>query len=284
MKILIVGASGLVGSAVLRVGRQRGHDLVGTRLSRECPGLLHLDVADGNAVVQVMEDVLPEAVVYCAAWPWVDGCEQDPDRAFLHNARYPSFCARLAGERGVRFVYISTSYVFDGTCGPYSESERPNPINVYGHSKLAGESACLEAAEGRVLVIRTMGVYGEEVARKNFLYQVFDTLSDGRAMRVPFDQLGNATHADDLATMILLLLEADENGIWNAAGSEHSLARSDFALRIARHYGLDGDLIEPVETSVLGQLAPRPMHGGLRVDRIAGRFGLPPSPSEFPVL
>jgi dTDP-4-dehydrorhamnose reductase len=123
-----------------------------------------------------------------------------------------------------------------------------------------------------------MGVYGEEFQRKNFVYQVVEHLSRGKRLRVPFDQLGNATHAGDLSQAILDLLAQHQSGIWNIAGPDPLLSRRDFALRIAQHYRLDPTLFDFVDTASLHQPAPRPLQGGLIIDKARAAIHFNPSP------
>jgi dTDP-4-dehydrorhamnose reductase len=236
-----------------------------------------LDLADRYGTERVLRLYEPDAVVCCASWPWVDGCEGDPERAWRENCQQPAMLAEKSHAIGARFVFLSSSYVFDGEKGPYSEDAPTNPINVYGASKLAGEQACLEATGHGALIVRTMGVYGEEAQRKNFVYQLFDTLSAGKHLRVANDQFGNATHSDDLADTILMLLEKGFSGIRNAAGPEPRLARHEFASRIAREYTLDSSLLDFIPTSALNQAAKRPAHGGLLIERSCLESGIMPA-------
>jgi len=277
MHLLIIGGSGLVGWNLMNTARASGHQVTATYHRHAEPGLLPFEQLDWTGEVLTPAGIPYDAIVNCSAWSWVDGCENDPRRAFRDNCDLPAQLARAAHRTETPFVHFSSSYIFDGTLGPYSETDPPNPINVYGRSKLAGEEAVLEATQGAALVIRTMGVYGEEPQQKNFVYQVMRNLRDGKSMNVPSDQLGNATHAADIATGTLALLANQHTGIWNLAGPEPNLARLEFARRIAEAYRLDASLLHPVTTESLGQTAPRPLHGGLDIGKAAETIGFQPS-------
>lgn len=277
MKILVVGASGLVGSHLLKAAAARGHQAVGTYATHPAPGLIELSLGDTTAVAHVFETHQPDAVICCSAWSWVDGCQKDPARAFRENAELPSQLARMAHHHRARFLYFSSSYVFDGKVAAYDEQAVTNPLSVYGESKLRGEQLSRQETDGQALIVRTMGVYGEEPQQKNFVYQVVRQLRAGKPMTIPSDQSGNATYAGDLASMSLCLLEKKAQGIWNVAGPEAELCRKDFALHIAAEYGLDASLFRFVTTAQLGQTAPRPLGGGLIVDRAVQATGLRPS-------
>jgi dTDP-4-dehydrorhamnose reductase len=278
MKLLIVGASGLVGWNFARVARAAGHEVAGTYATHPSPDLIELRLENIEAVRRLLEDFRPDAVIYCAAWSWVDGCEGDPGRAFLENAGHPARVADLAHRGRAKFLSFSTSYVFDGRDGPYDETAATHPLSVYGKSKLEGERRVLEATEGEALIARTMGVYGEEPQQKNFVYQVVRALRAGKPMTVPSDQSGNASYAGDVAAISLKLVEQGANGIWNVAGPDPNLNRRDFALRIAREYGLDPGLLRFVPTAELGQPAPRPRQGGLVITRAVKATSIAPSP------
>lgn len=268
MRILIIGASGLVGHHLLRLARTEGHETLGTCCRQRPPGLAPLSLAEETTWRTVLDQFAPQAVLCCSGWTWVDGCEDDPERAMRENALQPARLAQASTEGGARFVYYSTSYVFDGTEGPYDEDGIPHPLSAYGRSKRVGEQAIAEATGGRACILRTMGVYGPEPQEKNFVYQVRRALLQGRPLRVPHDQFGNATHAEDLAAITLDLVRREVSGIWNVAGPDPDLRRSEFARQIAQGYGLDTGLILPVPTQELGQKAPRPRHGGLTIRKI----------------
>jgi dTDP-4-dehydrorhamnose reductase len=267
MRILVAGASGLVGSHCHAEALARGHEVLGTFRSTLVSGLVHLDLKDSEAVRQLIGAFRPDAIICCAAWSWVDGCEGDPARAFAENRDVPARLAEAARGGGARVLHFSSSYVFNGESGPYSEDGATDPLSVYARSKLAGESAVQSAADGQALIVRTMGVFGIETLRKNFVYQVIGNLSSGKPMRIPSDQLGNATHAADLAKGSVALIEKEASGIWNLAGNDPNLNRVAFARFIAERRGLDSSLIQPVLTWELNQPAKRPLHAGLNIGK-----------------
>jgi len=277
MKLLVIGASGLVGSSVLRLAVAAGHQVLGTRRHQEIEGLVPLDLVNPNACRNLIEGFYPEAVICCAAWPWVDGCERNPDRARRENCTQPALLAEIAHAMGARVVYLSTSYVFDGEKGPYTEEDDPRPVNVYGQSKLDGERGVLAATEGEAIIARTMGVYGMEEQRKNFVHQVIDTLSNGKRMAVPTDQYGNVTNADDLSAMLLDLISRKESGIWNCAGPDPSICRRDFSLQIAETYNLDENLFDFKTTKEFKQKAKRPLQAGLIIKKLINLTGFKPT-------
>ncbi len=276
MKIAILGASGLVGWNLLQKALTLGHKAIGTCHAHPQPGLVPLAMDDPRAVLSFLGQYQPESIFYCAGWTWVDGCEADPERARRENIRYPLPIAQFAAETGSHVTYFSTSYVFDGQEGPYTEEAKVCPLSVYGQAKYEAEQEILGATSGKALIARTMGVYGPEPQAKNFVYQVRRTLAEGRPFRVPHDQFGNVTCATDLARMALSLASQKEGGIWNLAGPDPNVRRSDFARHIARCYHLPEELVESVETASLQQPAPRPRQGGLIIDKVVRATGISP--------
>jgi len=280
MKILVIGGSGLVGSHVLRATGLAGHATVGTYRKFPLPGLLAFDGAAEQTAIALLDENKPDAVVHAAGWTWVDGCEDDPARAFEENARQPERLARLCHARGIRFVYFSTSYVFDGSRGPYTEEDAPNPINVYSRSKWEGERRVQAAAEGTALIPRVVTVYGADAQHKNFAWQVWRALELGRTMRVPSDQISNPTYAADIARWLVALLEKGSRGIWNLASPLLDWIRPRWAKALVSAFETAGIRrhpafsIEEVPTIALGQRALRPLNAGMVTAKLA-RLNLP---------
>jgi dTDP-4-dehydrorhamnose reductase len=261
----VVGASGQVGAALVRRLAARGDVVVGTHHQHPGPGTVPLALTDTRATAELIAEA--GAVFFAAAYTHVDGCEDDPARAFAVNRDAPAAAARVASRRRTPFVFYSTEYVFDGTSGPYGESDRVRPLSVYGRSKLAGEEAVLAAHAG-ALVIRTTVVYGLDAQAKNFVYQVLRRGRAGERMRVPADQRSSPTYVEDLVEVSLTLVDKQAHGVVHVVGPE-VLDRHAFAGEVCRVFALDPGFLEAVTTASLGQKAPRPLSAGLRVDRLA---------------
>ncbi len=273
MRALVIGASGQVGGALLRLLGERGEPVVGTYRSRPMPGLEPLDVTDADAVRELVERSRPQIIYLPAALTAVDYCETHPDEAWRSNVEAPASVARAAAAARAKLVFYSTEYVFDGRAGPYSEDDPINPLGAYARSKAEGERA-VQAASSDVLIVRTTVVYGWDPNSVNFAMQVWNRLSAGEAMRVPSDQISNPTLIDFLTEATVQLVDHDVRGIVNVVGRDR-VPRSEFAVRLARALGLDERLIEPISTAELQQLAPRPLNAGLRTEKLAGLLGHP---------
>lgn len=260
----MVGASGLVGSALMR---RLGGSAVGTYRTRPRDGLRALDAGDPAAIAALLEEVRPTVLFFPAAEANVDWCEEHPDGSWERNV-VPAICALAAAARsGTRFVFFSSDYVFDGESGPYGEDDPPAPIQVYGRHKLEIEAQVLGAGG---TVVRTTTVYGEETPSKNFVLRLIGRLRAGERVTVPSDQLSTPTWVDDLSAAAIAV--ADRGGVWHVAGPA-LLARDELARIAARVFGLDGSLIDAVPTSALRQVAARPLRGGLRTTKLASALG-----------
>jgi dTDP-4-dehydrorhamnose reductase len=270
MKVLIIGASGQVGGALMRIA-PKDWEATGTFSSKPKPGLVHLDVSDRNGVFRVFEDVKPDVAVLASAFTNVDQCEVDRERAKAVNVDGPMNVCDACVKHGSKMVYLSTDYVFDGENGPYKEGDTPNPLGYYAWTKLEGER--ITAFTPDHLIIRTTGVYSADPDSLNFVMQVVKRLGNGETMRIPNDQYGTPTFADSLVEGIITLLRLGKRGIYNVSGPDF-MDRYSFALLIAEVFGLNKDLITSIDTPSLGQKAKRPLKAGLVVEKVEKETGL----------
>jgi dTDP-4-dehydrorhamnose reductase len=244
MKVLLTGAGGQLGRAL------------GTALrAHEVTALDHgrLDIADARKVRQAMEAHRPDLVLNAAAYNAVDRAETDREEAYRTNALGPGRLAEAAAAVGAAVLHVSTDYVFDGEKGsPYDEQDRPNPLSVYGQSKLAGEEA-VRAANPRHYLVRTAWLYAH--GGRNFPLTLLDLAKRG-PVRVVDDQRGSPTYAPHLAEAIARLIETEAWGTWHLAGageaSWYELGRELFRLR-----GLQVE-VGPVTTAEFPRPARRP--------------------------
>jgi dTDP-4-dehydrorhamnose reductase len=257
-KTLVIGASGLVGSRILA---RFGEGARGTYCSHARPGLRLVDITDADTVNMEIETLRPAVIVLAAAYTHVDGCEQNPARSYDVNVAGTRNVARAAARRGARLIFLSSDYVFDGAHGPYALDEIPAPINVYGHHKLEAERI-VESELESYAIIRSCNIYGFDADGKNFVMAVYRNGVSGTPMRVPVDQWGNPTYADDLVEAVARAGTLRTSGIFHVAGPDY-VDRLSWARRAAAAFGLDASYIEGVPTSELGQPARRPLRAGL---------------------
>lgn len=198
MKILLTGKSGQVGWELQRTLCMLG-DIVAL-------GSADLDLADPDVIVRVVRDIKPGLIVNPAAYTAVDRAESESELAMAVNGRAPGILAEEAKRTNALLVHFSTDYVFDGCKeSPYVESDAPNPLSVYGRSKLEGERA-IQAVGGRHLIFRTSWVYG--LRGKNFLLTMRKLMQERTELRVVGDQVGAPTWSRQLAEATLAVLAA----------------------------------------------------------------------------
>jgi dTDP-4-dehydrorhamnose reductase len=272
VKVAVTGANGMLGGeAVAQLAGRHDVLALGFGPGRPPEGSyrwLEADLGDGRSMESALLEFGAQAVLHAGAVTDVDGCEREPDAAWRVNAGGTQQIARACRTLGARLVTISTDYVFDGASGPYGEDDLPNARGVYAQSKLAGEWAALSIAPD-CAVARVAVVYsGRATARSTFATQVVEKLSRGEVVKAFDDQFTSTTLAASGAAMCLeLLLEHAYRGVLHVS-DETVMDRVDFARRVAARFGLRGEIV-PVKTADVKLLAPRPLRGGLRVERAA---------------
>jgi dTDP-4-dehydrorhamnose reductase len=272
VRIAVTGANGLVGGDAVAILDGR-HEVLAIgrgpcRLPAGRYAWADADLGDGRSVEAALREFRAEAVLHAGAMTDVDGCERDPEGAWRANVGGTEQAARACRALGARLVAVSTDYVFDGEAGPYREEDVPNPRGAYARSKRCGEEAALllapDCAVARVAVVFS----GRPGAKATFATQIVEKLSRGEPVKAFSDQLVSPTLARNAAAMCLeLLLERDFRGVLHASGAT-VLDRVDFARRVARRFGLAGEIV-PVRTADVKLPAPRPLRGGLVVERAA---------------
>jgi dTDP-4-dehydrorhamnose reductase len=273
--VLVIGASGLVGGAFhARLGRSPLR-VTGTSHAHPRAGLVPFEL--GPAPDAFLDALAPDLVVVASAMTHVDRCEAEPDEARRRNVDELRPIADWCTRRGAGLLYLSTDYVFDGTAGPYVEDAAPNPLSVYGRSKLAAEM--LVGAVPRSLVLRITNVFDIGYDDRNFVHRCVTHLRDRLPLVVPADQLATPAYATWLADQSVTLIERGAILTLEAprllhAGCDDLVSRGELARRVAALLGADASLIAERPTAELGQAAPRPLLGGLRNDRWKSLLGV----------
>jgi dTDP-4-dehydrorhamnose reductase len=270
LSAVIFGAYGLVGGCLMDELSRLGVPAWGAD-KVEHTGLAQMDVCDRQAVRQFLEAKRPGMVFIPAAITHVDFCEQNPQLTYETNVLALCDLIRASRAMGAKVIFFSSDYIFDGEQGPYAEDFPAHPLCAYGQQKLIVEHFITATFEND-LIIRTTAVYGWEKAGKNFAARLIHQLGLGQAVKAPVDQITTPTYAPDLAAYTCRLALDGQRGIFNVAGSSR-ISRYEFAADIARAFGLDVSLVEPVKTADLGQLARRPLLGGLRTDKLRDLYG-----------
>ena len=248
-KVLVTGAKGMLGTdLVSRLKSTRKYDIVAVDVEE-------MDITRLAQVKSVMLDCRPQVVIHCGAYTNVDRAERERELAMAVNSEGTKHVAFFCRELGAEMIYISSDYVFDGTKQtPYIETDMPNPINVYGASKLAGETHVAALLE-RYKICRTSWLCG--VHGRNFIDTILAAVAEGRPLSVVNDQVGRPTFTFDLATALAWVLERPESGIYHMTNSGYC-SWYEFAQRIVQLSGAKGVTLRPVTSEQFRSLARRP--------------------------
>jgi dTDP-4-dehydrorhamnose reductase len=273
--IVVTGASGLLGVSVLTLARDLGREVVGIcrRSLLRVPGtrICGVDLTDRQAVRALFAPLHPESIIHCAAATSVDWCEDHPELADQVNVQASSFLAEVAQELNARFIYISTDSVFDGKRGNYSETDLPAPLSVYAKSKLCGEQEVLRQHSSPLIVRVT--IYGWNAQPKqSFAEWVLDEIGAGKQVRGFADVYFCPLLANDLAEVLLTMLDRGLSGIYHVASSER-ISKYDFAKRVATTFNLGPDGIAPASILAAKLRAPRPIDPSLNTEKIRAALG-----------
>ncbi len=270
MRILITGASGLLG-VNLAVFASRDHAVIGVdrnALPSAPFPMIQADLLDALAVSRTLDEARPEAVVHCAAIADIDACETNPDAAHRANAVMPRLIAEACGRRNIRLVHISTDAVFSGRkTGAYTEEDTPDPLGVYGITKLEGENSVLQAYPA-ASVFR-VNFYGWSVSGRRSLAEFFvNHLSKGATINGFTDVRFCPMFVGHLAGVILRALPARLPGVYHVVGPQ-SMTKYQFGVEIAHKFDLPDRLISPQSINTSSLTARRSHNLWLSTNKIS---------------
>jgi dTDP-4-dehydrorhamnose reductase len=258
MRILVTGARGMLGSVLLPCLEAK-HQVWGVDFR-------DFDIAEESVVQKAFRDLRPEFVFHLAAYTDVDGCEADSQKAALVNALGTRNVARACAEIGTVMLYLSTDYVFDGRATrPYREDYCPNPLNVYGLTKLKGEQY-VQSCLARHLIVRSSWLYGP--SGENFVATILKLARDREELRVVSDQRGSPTYTRHLAKKLVELMAAQVYGVFHVTGSG-ACSWFEFAEAIVRSVGYTRVRVTPITSQEAGRLARRPAYSVLENHRLS---------------
>ncbi len=255
LKVLVTGAAGLVGRTVTEHCAALGDEVFAFEHHL-------LDISNPSAVHAALQQTRPEVVINCAAWTDVDGCESDPAHAQRANAFGPELLASACRENDALLITISTDYIFDGTKqGFYTQRDQPNPVSIYGQSKLEGERRA-QAAWARTIVIRSGYIFGQ--GGTNFLSTLLPRAAHHERLKAISDMVGTPTYAPDLARRMRELAALDLPGIFHVVNRGDGASFATFARTALEIAGLTSTPLETVSLADLRRPAPRPRNSRLR--------------------
>lgn len=277
MRVLVFGATGQIGRALIEAAATKGWEASG-------PSRAEVDICDAPAVVDCVRACAPAAIVNTAGYTAVDRAESEREQAFLVNRDGARILAETAAAAHLPLLHISTDYVFDGRATtPYVETDIVAPLGVYAKSKEAGERA-VRAAAPRHVILRTAWVYSP--SGTNFVRTMLQLGSERSELSIVDDQLGCPTAAADIADAITTILAAaqapgfDAWGTYHCVGADavtwYGFARAIFAG--AAPFEVKPPKLRPVTTADYPLPAPRPAYSVLSTAKLERAFGIRPRP------
>jgi dTDP-4-dehydrorhamnose reductase len=265
LKLLITGASGLFGSKLSEIATTINYEVYAGYL-QDSPVYgtpIQFDVSDKNKVEVAFRKVSPEVVVHAATLTDVDKCEVNKKLAWKINVDGTKNIAEAAKKSRAFLIYISTDYVFNGDVGLYKETDKPNPINYYGLTKLKAEELVGDILD-ECCIERASVIYGSTPAagKINFALWLLNKLKRSEQVNIVTDQWNSPTLSSNMAEMTLEIIERKLTGIFHVSGTTR-ISRYDFAKLIAQTFNLDSNLINPITSAEFSWVAKRPRDSSL---------------------
>ena len=262
-KILITGARGQLATEFQKILNKERYDVLA--LDKE-----GLDITSLDKVQDVFDAHKPDIVINCAAYNLVDKAEDNTDNAFNINASGVRNLAIASKRNNSLLIHYSTDYVFDGMKeGLYTETDRPNPINKYGESKLSGERLLTEEHDN-YLIFRVSWVFGE--GRQNFLYKLSQWAKEREILKIVCDQVSIPTYNEDIVKISMLAINKGIRGIYHLTNSGYA-SRYEVSRYFIERKGLK-NIILPVDSDHFPTPAKRPYFSALSNREISKALGI----------
>lgn len=259
MRVLVTGARGQLGTDLMNELKKRGLEGIGVDVEE-------MDITDAAVCRRVISESKADAVIHCAAYTAVDAAEDQVDLCRRINGEGTRNVAQACRDAGVKMMYISTDYVFDGQgTRPWEPDDHRDPLNVYGETKYEGELAVEELLE-KYFIVRIAWVFG--VAGKNFIKTMLRLGRERGAVSVVDDQVGSPTYTYDLARLLVDMIQTDRYGRYHAT-NEGLCSWYEFACEIFRQAGMDEVKVTPVSSEAFAARAKRPSNSRMSKEKLS---------------
>jgi len=274
-RLLITGASGLLGLNLALIAHALGYEVVGWAndsfmLQAQFP-VLQVNLLDTAQIRGRIQEINPGMIIHCAALASLEGSEADPELAKRLNAEVPGEIARVALEHDIKMIHISTDAVFDGKRGGYIEADTPSPINVYAQTKLEGEQAVSSA--NKEAIIARVNFYGWSLSGKRSLAEFFyNNLSQNIAVNGFKDVFFCPLYTRQLGQTLFEMAGKGLRGLYHVLSSE-ILSKYEFGVTLARKFGFDDKLVNPITLNESGLTVTRSPNMTLNVEKLQRDLG-----------
>ncbi|MGD0989423.1 MAG: SDR family oxidoreductase [Candidatus Sulfotelmatobacter sp.] len=272
--ILVTGASGALGASLASLASSQGHAVAGVYhrhpVSIAGVRLFAADLTDEAELRRVFYEVKPSTVVHCAAAANVDWCEEHPEEAHRINVVVSARIAEIASHSNISLLHISTDSVFDGERGDYLETDEPGPVNIYAATKLLAEKEVLRRHP--VAAIARVNFYGSRPDKTGFAESILNGLAAGNCFPGFCDVVFCPIFIEDLAEVLLAVLDRNLSGIYHVVGSE-AVSKYEFARRLASTCGLDPGQVVATRIAEVPMRAARPQNTSLNTSKVCAALG-----------
>ncbi|HEY1047121.1 MAG TPA: SDR family oxidoreductase [Bacteroidia bacterium] len=285
--VLITGANGLLGQKLIDLYLQHPEKkIIATGLGpcrhprKDSFEYLELDITKEQEVKDIFLKTRPDTLIHTAAMTNVEACELDHEACDLLNVHAVKYLAEACNLNHTQMVHISTDFIFNGEHGPLDETEQPEPLSYYGHSKLKGENLVTSICQ-KWVILRTVLVYGvvNDMSRSNIVLWAKGALEKGQNIKVVDDQFRTPTLAEDLAMGCFLSEDQNASGIYNISGADF-MSIFELVERVADFFKLDKSIMQKSDSKTLNQPAKRPPITGFKVDKAKRELAYKPHSFE----
>jgi len=283
-KIVITGSNGLLGQTLVNLlmkapenysvfGLSKGDN----RMNRNDFLYYDIDITNYSQLEECITYIQPSFIINTAAMTNVDTCELKPEECNNLNIEAVKYLTQICTKLNIHFIQISTDFIFDGSKGFYKETDLPNPLSIYGHSKLKAENIVKNSGVN-FSILRTILVYGKGVnlKRNNIVLWVKDMLENNKEITIVDDQYRMPTYVEDLAMACKLIVDKNISGVYHISSNE-LLSVFEIANQIADVFGLNKKLIKPISTKTLNQKAIRPQKTGFDLSKTIKELDFQPT-------
>lgn len=259
MRVLVTGAKGQLGTDLMNELNRQGLEAIGVDIEE-------MDITDAESCRRVISREKPDAVIHCAAYTAVDAAEDNVELCSRINGQGTRNVAQACRDQGIKLMYISTDYVFDGQgTRPWEPDDPRDPLNVYGETKYQGELAVEELLD-QYFTVRIAWVFG--LAGKNFIKTMLRLGQERGAVSVVDDQIGSPTYTYDLARLLVDMIQTDRYGRYHAT-NEGICSWYEFACEIFRQAGMDQVQVTPVSSQQFAAKAKRPSNSRMSKEKLS---------------
>jgi len=266
-KILVTGSAGLIGMQIVRDLLENNFEVYScyNNTKPELGIITHLDLSKKKDIINTINKIEPDTIIHLAAITDVELCESESELAKKINTDATEILAKEAEKNNIFLMYMSTDYVFDGKIGMKKEEDEPNPINVYGKTKLDGEKI-LKKINTPNVIVRTSTPFGMHSKKMSFPFWIKKNIESKKEIKILMDQYTSPSYVPDISKMVIEIINKKITGIIHIAGSSR-ISRYEFAKMIAKKMNYSKEFFKPIKMKQMDWNAQRPIDSSLDITK-----------------